>query len=73
MRVEHIDFTSNPNGINKIKLISFEDISLVDHLAIYNLIPDLALKLNIPLLYGEKIHTWIMEVIRKESIKINNQ
>lgn len=57
MGVDHIDFTSNPDGINKITRIAFEefgDSSLVDHLAIYNLIPNLALKLNIPLIiWGE--------------------
>tara|TARA_B100001250_G_scaffold399251_1_gene408444 strand:+ start:581 stop:1765 length:1185 start_codon:yes stop_codon:yes gene_type:complete len=57
MGVDHIDFTPNPNGINKITRLAFEefgDCSLVDHLAIYNLIPNLALKLNIPLvIWGE--------------------
>tara|TARA_B100001093_G_scaffold52260_1_gene44337 strand:+ start:24036 stop:25220 length:1185 start_codon:yes stop_codon:yes gene_type:complete len=55
--VDHIDFTSNPSGINKITRLAFEefgDCSLVDHLAIYNLIPNLALRLNIPLIiWGE--------------------
>lgn len=55
--VDHIDFTSNPIGINKITKIAFEefgDCSLVDHLAIYNLIPNMVLKFNIPLVvWGE--------------------
>lgn len=55
--VDHIDFSPNPSGINKITRRAFEefgDSSLIDHLAIYNVIPKLALRLNIPLvIWGE--------------------
>jgi N-acetyl sugar amidotransferase len=55
--VDHIDFTPNPDGMNSIikeSLIEFGDPSLLDHLAIYNLIPGLALRFKIPLvIWGE--------------------
>ena len=55
--VDHVDFSPNPKGINKITKKAFEefgDCSLIDHLAIYNLIPNLALKFKIPLVvWGE--------------------
>lgn len=55
--VDHIDFAPNPDGINMITRLSFEqfgDCSLVDHLAIYNVVPNLAHRFNIPLvIWGE--------------------
>ncbi len=57
MGVDHIDFSPNPKGVNKItKRAFFEygDCSLLDHLAIYSIIPNLAKKFNIPLvIWGE--------------------
>ena len=55
--VDHIDFAPNPDAINTITRASFEqfgDCSLVDHLAIYNFVPNLARRFNIPLvIWGE--------------------
>jgi len=55
--VDHIDFSPNPDGINKITVKAFEDYgdsSLIDHLAIYNVIPNFALRFNLPLvIWGE--------------------
>lgn len=55
--VDHIDFAPNPHGINTITKRAFEefgDCSLIDHLAIYGLIPNIARRLNIPLvIWGE--------------------
>jgi len=55
--VDHIDFSPNPIGVNKLTLRAFEefgDCSLLDHLAIYSIIPNLALRLKIPLvIWGE--------------------
>lgn len=57
MGVDHIDFSPNPVGISKLTRKAFEkfgDCSLVDHLAIYSIIPRLAVKLRIPLVvWGE--------------------
>jgi len=52
MGVDHIDFSPNPLGINKLTRKAFEefgDCSLVDHLAIYVIVPRFALQMNIPL------------------------
>lgn len=55
--VDHVDFSPNPEGINKITRASFEqfgDCSLVDHLAIYNLVPGIAMRFGLPLvIWGE--------------------
>ena len=55
--VDHIDFTINPKIINEItkkSFLKFGDSSYIDHLCIYNLIPNLAIKLNIGLVtWGE--------------------
>lgn len=60
--VDHIDFTPNPNIINQItkkSFIRFGDTSYIDHLCIFNIIPNLAVKLNIPLIiWGEN---WYLE------------
>ena len=58
--VDHIDFTINPKIINDLtrkSFIKFGDSSYIDHLCIYNLIPNLALKFNIPLIiWGENMY-----------------
>ena len=55
--VDHVDFSINPKIINLIRkksFIKFGDSSYLDHLCIYNLIPNLALKFKIPLVvWGE--------------------
>jgi len=55
--VDHIDFAPNPVGVNKLTRRAFEefgDCSLLDHLAIYSVIPNFALRLRIPLvIWGE--------------------
>jgi N-acetyl sugar amidotransferase len=55
--VDHIDFAPNPVGVNKLTRRAFEefgDCSLLDHLSIYTLIPNLALRLRIGLvIWGE--------------------
>ena len=55
--VDHIDFAPNPIGVNKLTRRAFEefgDCSLLDHLAIYGIIPNLAVRLKIPLvIWGE--------------------
>lgn len=55
--VDHIDFSINPKIINLIRkksFIKFGDSSYLDHLCIYNLIPNLAIKFKIPLVvWGE--------------------
>lgn len=55
--VDHIDFTPNPIGFNKLRKKTFEtvgDTSLPDHLAIWGVIPNIALKFKIPLvIWGE--------------------
>ena len=60
--VDHIDFTPNPRAINEItkkSFINFGDTSYIDHLCIFNIIPNLAIKLNIPLIiWGEN---WYLE------------
>ncbi len=60
--VDHIDFTPNPKIINEItkkSFIKFGDTSYIDHLCIFNIIPNLAIKLNIPLIiWGEN---WYFE------------
>jgi N-acetyl sugar amidotransferase len=57
MGVDHIDFAPNPDGVNKLtrkSFLEYGDSSLLDHLAIYSLIPNLALRLSIPLvIWGE--------------------
>ena len=58
--VDHIDFTINPKIINEItkkSFFKFGDCSYIDHLCIYNLIPNLAIKLKIPLVvWGENMY-----------------
>lgn len=58
--VDHIDFTINPKVINKItkkSFFKFGDSSYIDHLCIYNLIPNLALKFKIALVvWGENMY-----------------
>ena len=55
--VDHIDFTPNPCGFNRLRLKAFTefgDCSLPDHLAIWGMIPNIAVKLKIPLvIWGE--------------------
>jgi N-acetyl sugar amidotransferase len=55
--VDHVDFSINPKIINLIRkksFIKFGDSSYVDHLCIYNLIPNLAIKFNVSLVvWGE--------------------
>jgi N-acetyl sugar amidotransferase len=55
--VDHIDFSINPKIINLIRkksFIKFGDSSYVDHLCIYNLIPNIAIKFKVPLVvWGE--------------------
>lgn len=57
MGVDHIDFSPNPVGINKLTRKAFEtvgDSSLVDHLAIWTITANMAVKLGIPLVvWGE--------------------
>lgn len=57
--VDHVDFTINPdiiNSITKKSFFKFGDSSYIDHLCIYNLIPNLALKFKIPLvIWGENM------------------
>ena len=57
MGVDHIDFTPNPQGFKKLcKKTFFEvgDCSLADHLAIWSVIPKVALAFGISLVvYGE--------------------
>jgi N-acetyl sugar amidotransferase len=58
--VDHIDFSTNPKVISEIAkkaFISFGDCSYIDHLCIFNTIPNLALKLKIPLvIWGENFY-----------------
>jgi N-acetyl sugar amidotransferase len=58
--VDHIDFTINPkiiNSITKKSFFKFGDSSYIDHLCIYNLIPNLAVKFNISLIiWGENMY-----------------
>ena len=58
--IDHIDFTINPKIINDLtrkSFIKFGDSSYIDHLCIYNLIPNLALKFKIPLIiWGENMY-----------------
>lgn len=58
MGVDHIDITPNPVGFNKLRKKAFEeegDCSLADHLAIYSVIPQVALKYRIALvIWGEE-------------------
>jgi N-acetyl sugar amidotransferase len=85
MGVDHIDFSPNPIGVNKLTRKAFDefgDCSLLDHLAIYSIIPNLAVKLRIPLIvWGEnplmeyggseddsKIHNLNREFLRKHHI-----
>ena len=45
MGVDHIDFSPNPIGVNKITkraFLEYGDCSLLDHLAIYSILPNLA-------------------------------
>jgi N-acetyl sugar amidotransferase len=55
--VDHIDYSINPEIINLIRkksFIKFGDSSYVDHLCIYNLIPNIAIKFKVPLVvWGE--------------------
>ncbi len=57
MGVDHIDISPNPFGVNsltKMAFLQFGDCSLLDHLAIYSIIPNFALRLGIPLVvWGE--------------------
>jgi N-acetyl sugar amidotransferase len=57
MGVDHIDISPNPIGVNKLTrkaFFEFGDCSLLDHLAIYSVIPNFAVRLGIPLvLWGE--------------------
>ncbi len=57
MGVDHIDISPNPIGVNsltKMAFLQFGDCSLLDHLAIYSIIPNFALRLGIPLVvWGE--------------------
>tara|TARA_Y100000816_G_scaffold287689_1_gene270880 strand:- start:539 stop:1369 length:831 start_codon:yes stop_codon:yes gene_type:complete len=57
MGVDHIDISPNPLGVNsltKMAFLQFGDCSLLDHLAIYSIIPNFALRLGIPLVvWGE--------------------
>jgi len=85
--VDHIDFSPNPNVINNItkkSFFKFGDSSYIDHLCIYNLIPNLAYNLKIPLvIWGEnqffeyggkkfsKRKTQDMDVVRKNNILKN--
>ena len=58
--VDHIDFANNPKIINEItkkSFFKFGDCSYIDHLCIYNLIPNLAFKFKIPLvIWGENMY-----------------
>ncbi len=58
--VDHIDFTISPKVINEItkkSFFKFGDSSYIDHLCIYNLIPNLAIKLKISLVvWGENMY-----------------
>jgi N-acetyl sugar amidotransferase len=58
--VDHIDFSINTRIINLIRkksFIKFGDSSYLDHLCIYNLIPNLAVKFKVPLVvWGENPH-----------------
>ena len=58
--VDHIDFTINPKIINEItkkSFFKFGDSSYIDHLCIYNLIPNLAIKFKIALVvWGENMY-----------------
>ncbi len=60
--VDHIDFTPNPKIINQItkkSFFKFGDTSYIDHLCIFNIIPNFAIKLGIPLVvWGEN---WYLE------------
>lgn len=57
MGVDHIDISPNPKGVNHITkkaFLEFGDTSLLDHLAIYSIIPNFAVRLGIPLVvWGE--------------------
>ena len=75
--VDHIDFSPNPKIINLItkkSFIKFGDTSYIDHLCIFNIIPNLAIKLNIPLVvWGEN---WYFEYGGKKfsnNSKFNNK
>ena len=58
--VDHIDFSTNPRVLSKIiknAFIKFGDCSYADHLCIFNLVPNLALKFKIPLIiWGENFY-----------------
>ena len=58
--VDHIDFSPNPKGVLKLMRRGFEeygDLSLGEHLALYTVIPNLALRLRIPLVvWGENAY-----------------
>jgi|TARA_B100000767_G_scaffold274691_1_gene308529 N-acetyl sugar amidotransferase len=75
--VDHIDFTPNPKIINEItkkSFFNFGDTSYIDHLCIFNIIPNLAIRLNIPLvIWGEN---WYLEYGGKKysnNNKLNNE
>ena len=57
MGVDHIDFTPNPIAFRKLRRKCFEEVgdcSLPDHLAIWSVVPRLAVNFNIPLIiWGE--------------------
>ena len=57
MGIDHIDISPNPIGVNsltKMSFLEFGDSSLLDHLAIYSIVPNFALRLKIPLvIWGE--------------------
>lgn len=58
--VDHIDFSTNPKILSKMikdAFIRFGDCSYVDHLCIFNTVPNLALKMKIPLIiWGENFY-----------------
>jgi len=84
MGVDHIDFAPNPIGVNKITkkaFLEYGDCSLLDHLAIYSIIPNLALSLQIPLVvwgenplmeYGGSIDDNKIHQLNKSLLKSHN-
>jgi N-acetyl sugar amidotransferase len=70
--VDHIDFTPNPKIINLItkkSFIKFGDTSYIDHLCVFNIVPNFAIKLNIPLVvWGEN---WYFEYGGKKNINLS--
>ncbi len=84
MGVDHIDIAPNPIGVNKLTrkaFFEFGDCSLLDHLAIYSIIPNFAVRLGIPLViwgenpwmeYGGNVSEAEISKLNREFLKKHN-